>query len=112
MLYGFIEINHEKISASSKLQVKIDKHYGVTKILFNYYKVEPELTSSFIQYSRYVLSNGTEDERIAFANGINTGLLINDCQTITSFYFIRTLYAERVTIGARQDEESISSRRS
>ena len=48
LLQGFIETNHEKISTSSKLQVKIDKHYGVTKILFNYYKVKPELASPLI----------------------------------------------------------------
>ena len=76
LIQGFIETNHEKISISNKLQAKIEKHYSIIKTLFEHYKVIAILENPFIEYSRYVLSHGTEFEKTAFANGISSKLLI------------------------------------
>jgi site-specific DNA recombinase len=78
LLQEFIETNHKKIRITDKLQAKIEKHYGVTKTLFDYYKVEVELESPFVEYSRYVLNNGTEGERTSLTKGMLTRLAIKD----------------------------------
>lgn len=78
LLQEFIENNYKKIHLTNKLQAKIEKHYGITKTLFDHYKVEARLENPFIEYSRYVLSNGTEAEKTAFANGISSRLLITN----------------------------------
>jgi site-specific DNA recombinase len=76
LLQSFIEANHKEIDVSNKLQAKIEKHYGTTKTLFEHYKVDAELESPFIEYSRYVLNNGTHIEKTALANGISSKLAI------------------------------------
>jgi len=80
LLQGFIEANHEKIKINDKLKAKTDKHFYVTKTLFTHYAIEQQLDDPFIEYSRYVLSNGTESEKTAFANGIESRLLITNGQ--------------------------------
>lgn len=76
LLQEFIEKNHKKIRISDKLQSNVEKHYGVTRTLFEHYKVEEKLDSPFVEYARYVLKNGTENERKSFATTINTELAI------------------------------------
>lgn len=78
LLQEFIESNHKKIRVTDKLQAKIEKHYGVAKTLFDYYKVEVELESPFVEYARYVLNNGTEVERTSLTKGMLTRLAIKD----------------------------------
>ncbi len=78
LLREFIEENYKKIDISDKLRAKVEKHYSVTKTLLDHYKVEVQLENPFIEYSRYVLSNGTENEKTTFANGIGGKLLIKD----------------------------------
>lgn len=80
LLQEFIEAHHKKINISDKLRAKVEKHYGVTKTLFAHYKIETSLDNPFIEYSRYVLSNGTEIERMAFAIGIKNELAIKNGQ--------------------------------
>ena len=76
LLQEFIEANHKKIHVSDKLRAKVEKHYGVTKTLFEHYKIETKLEVPFIEYSRYVLSNGTENERMVLTAGLETKLQI------------------------------------
>jgi len=78
LLQEFIETNHKKIRVNDKLQARIEKHYGVTKSLFDYYKVKVELESPFVEYSRYVLNNGSEGERASLTKGMLTRLAIKD----------------------------------
>ena len=78
LLQGFIENNHDNIVISDKLRAKTEKHYQVTKTLLGHYKLEQKLDAPFIEYSRYILSRGTEAERTAYANGFVTKLIINN----------------------------------
>lgn len=78
LLQEFIEANHKKIRITDKLQAKIEKHYGVTKTLFEHYKIEEKLENPFIEYSRYALSNGTDNEMTAFAKGIRSRLTLKE----------------------------------
>lgn len=77
LLQDFIEINYQKIHINDKLQAKCEKHYQVTQTLLDYYKFNQKLDDSFVEYSRYVLSRGTEAEKTAYAKGFKTKLAIN-----------------------------------
>lgn len=74
LLQAFIQKHCSKINIDDKLRAKTDKHYYVTKTLFSHYKIEQKLDEPFIEYSRYILQNGTEAERIRFAAGVLTQL--------------------------------------
>ncbi len=76
LLQTFIEANYKKIKITNKLQAKVDKHYYVTKTLLNHYKVEVNLSVPLVEYSRYVLSSGTEFEKGALAEGFETTMEI------------------------------------
>jgi len=78
MLQEFIEANHKKIHITNKLREKVEKHYGVTKTLFDHYKIEVTLETPFVEYARYVLINGTEGDKTAFANGIQMQLAVRE----------------------------------
>lgn len=77
LLQQFIEANYKKLRITNKLQAKVDKHYYVTKTLINHYKVALALSVPLVEYSRYVLTSGTEFEKSALADGIENHLVIN-----------------------------------
>lgn len=77
-LLKFIEANREQLRFSDKLMAKAEKHYNVTNTLFSYYKVEQELDIPIIEYSRYVLTKGTESEMKNFSTGLVTLLQIRN----------------------------------
>ncbi len=78
LLQDFIEQHHEQIKISDKLRAKVDKHMYVTKTLFTHYKVDQRLDDPFVEYARYVLTNGTESEKTALTAGIETRLQIRE----------------------------------
>lgn len=55
----------------------VDKHYQITKGLLDHYGFEQSLDMPFVEYSRYILSHGTESERTIYANGFLTKLLVD-----------------------------------
>jgi site-specific DNA recombinase len=78
LLLDFIEENHEKLQFGDKLRAKAEKHFNITRTLFGHYNVERELDTPIIEYSRYILTRGTETEMNLFAQGIETRLRIHD----------------------------------
>lgn len=80
LLQKFIESNHKDLKITGNLYAKIEKHYFVTKTLFDHYKVEKELDIPVVEYSRYVLTSGTENERMALAAGLARKLQIREGQ--------------------------------
>ena len=74
----FIEAHYKKVRISDKIQAKIEKHMYVTKSLLDHYKIDQKLDVPLIEYSRYVLSMGTEIEKAALADGITTKLKIKN----------------------------------
>ena len=78
LLLEFVENNHDKIVINDKLRAKIERHYSVTQTLFKHYGIEQTLTKPLIEYSRYVLSKGSEAEKTAFAKGVVTKLAIKN----------------------------------
>lgn len=80
LLQEFIEKNHKDIRISDKLRAKVERHYQVTKTLLEHYSLEQHLDMPFVEYSRYVLSKGTDIERTKYAEGINHKLQIKSGQ--------------------------------
>ncbi len=80
MLQEFIEQHLDEIRTSSKLQVKIEKHYAVTKTLFEYYNVGKKLEEPLIEYTRYVLTRGGYTEKIDLIKGIHNKLSLEGGQ--------------------------------
>lgn len=78
LLLEFIEKNYKKIDINDKLRAKIEKHYSITQNLLGYYKLEQKLDKPFIEYSRYVLKKGNENEMTNFSQGIKTSLSIKN----------------------------------
>ena len=78
LLQEFIEAHYKKVRISDKIQAKIEKHMYVTKSLLDHYKIDQKLDVPLIEYSRYVLSMGTEIEKAALADGITTKLKIKN----------------------------------
>jgi DNA invertase Pin-like site-specific DNA recombinase/predicted metal-binding protein len=80
LLQEFIEANHKKMRISDKLQAKVEKHYAITTTLLDHYKIEQKLDIPFIEYTRYVLTKGTESEKTMLANGIEQKLLLKNAR--------------------------------
>jgi DNA invertase Pin-like site-specific DNA recombinase/predicted metal-binding protein len=78
LLLEFIEYNHDQISISDKLRAKIEKHYAVTQNLLNHYKIEKNLDQPLIEYSRYVLIRGNENEMLNHSSGIINKFVIKN----------------------------------
>lgn len=76
ILQEFVEEHHNNIAITDKLRARTEKHYQVTKTLLEYYDLEQKLEQPFIEYSRYILTRGTETERTAYANGLATKLRV------------------------------------
>lgn len=76
LMKNFIEKNYATIKISDKLRVKVDKHMYVTRTLLSYYSIDRELSDPFVEYARYVLTSGTENERTSLAAGIETTIQI------------------------------------
>lgn len=80
ILQEFVEKNYKDIKISDRLRSKMEKHYQITKTLLDHYNLEQPLEAPLIEYSRYVLTRGTEIERTAYANGFITKLKISHSQ--------------------------------
>lgn len=78
LLQEFIEANYKIIKFTDKLKAKVEKHYYVTRTLLNHYKIEQTLDVPLVEYSRYVLTSGTESEKTILAAGIITKLKIRN----------------------------------
>lgn len=78
LLLELIEKEPRKIHVTPKLQSKIERHHKVANSVFKQYGVEQTLNKPIIEYSRYVLREGNEVEKTAFANGITNKVLIKN----------------------------------
>lgn len=78
LLQGLIEKEPRKIHVTPKLQNKIDRHYKIANSILKQYSVEQTLNKPIIEYTRYVLREGSEIEKTAFANGITNKVLIKN----------------------------------
>ncbi len=76
LMKDFIEENYATIKISDKLRAKVDKHMYVTKTLLTHYDISRELNDPFVEYARYALISGTENEKTSLAAGMETKLQI------------------------------------
>ena len=52
-----------------KLQAKINRRYAVAQHILRQYDIEQPLAIPLVEYSRYVLRNGSETEKTALSDG-------------------------------------------
>lgn len=77
LLQEFVENHYRDITINDKLRARIEKHYQITRALLVHHKLDKILDDPILEYSRYVLSRGTEAEKIAYANGFVDKLTIS-----------------------------------
>ncbi len=83
-MQAFIEEHHDEIKITDKLQARVDKHFYTTKTLFTHYKIDQKLDKPFVEYARYVLADGTDNERATLA--ANMGPMLQIMNSELEFY--------------------------
>ncbi|MFZ3009929.1 MAG: recombinase family protein [Candidatus Microsaccharimonas sp.] len=78
ILQDFIEQNYKKISLNSNIIEVISRHQEASKLLMTRYAVELELAHPLVEYGRYVLSKGSDDEKSFLVSGIASVLILKD----------------------------------
>lgn len=78
LLEDFIVKHPLSLHVSAKLQGKIEKHHMISRSVLTQHGVEVTLASPLVEYSRYVLRDGTETEKTAFAGGIHDKIAIKN----------------------------------
>ena len=76
LLQELIEKDYRKIHVTPKIQIKIDKHYKIANSILKQFDIQQTLNKPLIEYSKYVLREGSEIEKTAFANGITNRVLV------------------------------------
>ncbi|HVW98957.1 MAG TPA: recombinase family protein [Candidatus Babeliaceae bacterium] len=80
LMQEFIEKNHKDIKITDKLRAKVEKHTHIAKTLLVHYDVDRELGEPLVEYSRYVLTRGTDAEKSNLASHMKSKLQIRDGQ--------------------------------
>ena len=78
LLEDFIANHPRTLHVNTKLQGKIERHYTISRSVLKQHGIEVTLASPLVEYSRYVLRDGSETEKTAFASGINNKIAIKN----------------------------------
>lgn len=78
LLLNLIESKPRKIHTTPKLQGRIERHYNIALNVLKHHGVTDLPSNPLVEYSRYVLKNGSEIEKTAFANGITDKVLVKN----------------------------------
>ncbi len=73
-----IETSGKDIKISSALRASSERYTAMMKTMYEYHKVKTEFDAPLIEYARYVLGKGTEDEKRALAKGIVSKLVFKN----------------------------------
>ncbi len=82
LIEKFITQNLVKLKIADSLRIDIERHYVVAESLADYYKVSMKLDKPLIEYTRYVVTKGRFEEKVAFTKGITSKLLIKDGEIV------------------------------
>lgn len=74
----FIELSHKKLKLSDELSKAVAQHHEAARTLMTHYNIEHELKHPTVEYSRYVLTKGSDEEKGCLVKGIITPLSIMD----------------------------------
>ena len=79
-LIPLIEIEYDRINITSKLQAIVEQYYAKVNTILTHYKIEQKLSKPLVEYSRYVLTSGTETEKVFYANNIENKLAVTNSE--------------------------------
>jgi hypothetical protein len=74
----FIEVNHKKLTLTDGLSMGIAQHRKAVSILMAHYDIKQELETPMIEYARYVLAKGSDNEKTSLVSGITNKIVIKD----------------------------------
>lgn len=78
ILKEFIDLNYKKLKPSDVLSKSITQHREASDLLMTHYDIRHELGHPTVEYSRYVLTKGSDEEKIGLINGIENNLILKD----------------------------------
>lgn len=80
ILQEFVELNYKKLKLTDELIRLITQHREAATMLMAHYNVRQVLEHPIIEYVRYVLAKGTDNEKCNLVNGINDDLNLTNGQ--------------------------------
>lgn len=78
ILKDFIERNYKKLKLSEELTQLTSRHQKASNTLIMHYGMEQVLQHPLVEYARYVLLRGSEDEKMKFVQGIVTMIVVKN----------------------------------
>lgn len=78
VLKDFIELNYRRLKLSEELSALIKQHREAASTLMKHYNIQRELAHPLVEFTRYVLTKGTDEERLHLIGGIESKLILKD----------------------------------
>lgn len=83
-LKEFVEQNYEKLKLSDELASAVTRHQEAANVLMKHYGMSGTLEHPLVEYVRYVLKKGSNEEKTGLASGITDQLKVKDCSIYTA----------------------------
>lgn len=78
ILKEFIELNYKKLKLSDELTKLIVQHREAANSLMKHYDIQQDLEDPLVEFGRYVLVKGTDEEKSHLICGIESELTLKD----------------------------------
>lgn len=74
MLKDFVELNYKKLVLTEELGTIVTQHNEASNTLLMHYDISRKLETPIVEYARYALTRGSDNEKIRLVLGINNSL--------------------------------------
>lgn len=78
ILKEFVELNYKRLKLTDELSKSIAQHREASSTLMAHYDIERELEHPIVEYARYVLTKGSDEEKLNLVSGFESQLVIKD----------------------------------
>lgn len=78
ILEEFIKLNYKKLKLSDELSRLIAQHHEAARTLMAHYDIQRELEHPLVEFARYVLIKGADEEKLRLICGIESELALKD----------------------------------
>lgn len=78
ILEEFIKLNYKKLKLSDELSRLIAQHHEAASTLMAHYDIQRELEHPLVEFARYVLIKGADEEKLRLICGIESELALKD----------------------------------
>lgn len=75
---SFIELNYKKLKLSEELNNVVAQHREAFNLLMKHYEIERQLEHPLVEYARYVLTRGSDEEKKNLVAGIIDKMLVKN----------------------------------